>query len=282
MPAARAVDTVRKRSNETAEKRNATGRCALHSARTVMKYATARALSCLDAIDDPFKSALLSMYQGEPQLGHDGQTHQIDEITKISPSQARALYDFCEGENPKSIIEIGMAYGFSSIIYSASLQRHSNGRLISIDPFQKSAAWHGIGDAHVRRLLVETGQQTDYRLIEDRSDRAAVDLARASEQFDLIFIDGNHRFDDVLTDFYLFAPLCQEGGHIIFDDMWMPSIRTVVSFISTNRTDFRRVPNSESNMCVFQCVGSDDRSWDNFNPFEVGESNKRWFGLRGR
>lgn len=50
----------------------------------------------------------------------------------------------------------------------------------------------------------------------------------AAEKFDLIFIDGSHRFDDVLVDFTLAAELCPIGGSIVFDDAFMKSIWTVI------------------------------------------------------
>ena len=59
-------------------------------------------------------------------------------------------------------------------------------------------------------------------------------LSKAGK-FDFIFIDGNHRFDDVLVDFYLSDQLISPGGLIVFDDMWMRSVRTTINFILTNR-----------------------------------------------
>ena len=100
-------------------------------------------------------------------------------------------------------------------------------------------------------------------------ERAATDLAREKASFDVIFIDGNHRFDDVLTDFYLYASLCADRGFVIFDDLWMPSIQSVVSFVRANRTDFEEQSTGESNIAVFQKTSSDSRRWDHFQRFGV-------------
>ena len=61
------------------------------------------------------------------------------------------------------------------------------------------------------------------------------DLIRQKQLFDSIYFDGNHRFDDVIMDFYLADEITRPGGHIVLDDMWMNSIRTAVSFIINNR-----------------------------------------------
>ena len=225
----------------------------------------------LATLDSRFRSPLLSMYRGESQLGTDGQQHPIDKDTKIHPSQGIWLYDLCVSVRPKSTIEIGMAYGYSTIFFLAAIETNQAGHHTSVDPFQRSS-YYGIGLTHAQALTTTKGSNSSFSLIEDRSDRVAIDLARTNTTFDIIFIDGNHRLDDVLVDFYLYAPLCTIGGHIIFDDMWMSSIQTVVAFVRANRSDFVEVRTSESNISVFQRVGDDAREWSHFREFTVSRS----------
>jgi len=222
----------------------------------------------LATLDPHFRTTLLSMYLGEPQLGTDGQQHAIDNITKISPSQGMWLYDLCLSVKPKATLEIGMAYGFSTLYFLAAIARNQTGHHTAVDPFQ-SSYWHGIGLAHVKGHLPATGTDSCFSFIEDRSDCVATDLVRSNSRFDLIFIDGNHCFDAVLVDFYLYAPLCEIGGLIIFDDLWMSSVQTVVAFLRTNRSDFVELHVTEPNVCVFQRVGEDMRKWDHFKDFVV-------------
>lgn len=224
--------------------------------------------SLLSPLDPSFRSALHSMYRGEPQIGTDGRRHSIDNRTKVTPSRGIYLYELCLSVKPKSTLEIGMAYGYSTIYFLASIAKNQIGHHTAIDPYQNSR-WHGIGLAHANALAPVTEKGSAFRLFEDRSDRIATDLARSKAAFDVIFIDGNHRFDDVLVDFYLYAQLCTVGGYIVLDDMWMSSVRTVVSFVRTNRNDFKEVRTAESNICVFQKVGEDSRNWDDFHRFSV-------------
>ncbi len=51
----------------------------------------------------------------------------------------------------------------------------------------------------------------------------------------MIFIDGSHRFDSVLQDFYFADLLIGVGGCLIFDDLWMPAVRKALHFILRNR-----------------------------------------------
>jgi predicted O-methyltransferase YrrM len=218
----------------------------------------------LQGIDEPFLSALLSLYAGEKQVGADGQTHAINTATRVSPWEGMWIYNLCRSLKPNQTLEIGMAYGFSALFFLAAIAKNKFGHHTAVDPVERSS-WHGIGIETVRAI----GMESEFSLIEDYSARAATDLARENRAFDLILIDGNHRFDDVLADFYLYAPLCKIGGQIILDDVWMKSIRTVVAFIRANRNDFAEVASSESNICVFQRIGGDTREWDHFRTFSV-------------
>jgi hypothetical protein len=77
-------------------------------------------LESLDDLDAPFKSALLSMYYGVPQLGVDGQQHSLDEKVKISPDEGMWLYEECRKSKPERTLEIGLGYGFSTLFFLAA------------------------------------------------------------------------------------------------------------------------------------------------------------------
>jgi predicted O-methyltransferase YrrM len=220
--------------------------------------------SVLATIDEPFRSALLSLYAAEPQLGIDGQLHEINRVTGIDPQHGMWLYDLYRRRAPGASMEVGMAYGCSTLFFLAAIAKLGAGSHTAIDPGELSF-WHGIGMQKVRQV----GAQS-FRLIEDTDYNAAADLTRQRATFDFIFIDGNHRFDDALVDFTLFAPLLNHRGLIVFDDIWMPSIRAAVAFIEANRLDFKHIPGSPTpRYAVFERIAQDARQWDHFVPFSV-------------
>lgn len=222
----------------------------------------------LSPVLQPFRGALFSIHRGEAQTGCDGSLHQLDENTRISVEQGLLIHDLIIERGAKRTLEIGMAYGFSTLYMLAALAANGRGIHTAIDPFQKSD-WGGVGLTRAIELAPQFEAQDSFRFIEDRSDRVAADFARAGSRFDLIFIDGNHRFDDVLVDFYLYAQVCALGGLIIFDDMWMPSIRTVVAYIRANREDFKELNSPVGNISIFEKVTEDQRDWRHFHAFEV-------------
>jgi predicted O-methyltransferase YrrM len=217
-------------------------------------------LELISRIDEPFRAALLSMYRNEPQRGSDSQLHTIDPNTLIPTPQGLAMYDFYRQCQPENSIEVGMAYGFSTLFFAAAMAKNGHGQHAAIDPFEHSG-WQGIGLEKMRDV------GTSIEFIEQMGTQAAAEITKQGRMFDLIFIDGNHRFDDVLVDFTVFAPLVRENGHILFDDMWLPSVRAAVAFIQTNRSDFMQVAFDPSNVAAFKRVGRDARPWNHFEPF---------------
>jgi predicted O-methyltransferase YrrM len=209
------------------------------------------------------------MYSAESMAGTDGQQYPVDLRTGIPPSQGMLLYGLCCSLKASATLEIGFAYGFSAVFFLAAIAGNKGGHHTAIDPFQRND-WHGIGLVNVG--AVDGG--SSFRFIEERSDRAVTDLARQNSSFDLIFIDGNHRFDDALVDFYLYAPLCRIEGLIILDDMWMNSIQTVASFIRSNRPDFAEVATDHPRVCAFKRISEDRREWEHFRPFKVADNGQ--------
>jgi Methyltransferase domain len=224
--------------------------------------AAAEAERLLRDVPEPFRGRLLSMYRGEPQRGTDGHLHPIDAVTKISPAAGAWLYQFCVQHRAQHTLEIGMAYGFSTIASLAALAHNHGLSHTAIDPFQEEL-WAGIGLAHARAL-----DATRVRFMNEPSFAALARLASEERHFDVIFIDGVHLFDGALLDFTLSAGLCPIGGHVILDDLWMPAIRRVCAFIRTNRLDFAEVPVRVGNTAVYCRVGPDERDWKHFVDFK--------------
>jgi predicted O-methyltransferase YrrM len=223
----------------------------------------------IDVLDEHTRSQLLSMYRAEPQVGADGQPHPIGNVAGMSPEEGMWIYNQCLAAKPKATLEIGLAFAYSTMYFLAALAKNKQGTHTAVDPLQ-SSIFFSVGETLARTAARENGLGADaFRLIEERSDRAAIDLARAGAKFEMIFIDGNHRFDDVLTDFYLCAPLCAVGGHVILHDMWMSSIHSAADFIRANRSDFEWRPTEAWNLAVFKKVSEDQRDWRHFRSFKV-------------
>ena len=186
---------------------------------------------------------------------------QIEKTTRISIEQGSMINHIMRSENVSRSLEIGFAYGFSSIWILDSLLNKSSSFHIAIDPFEKSA-WHGVGLKQIEKF----GEKVNFLWESKYSIHSLSNLISKKEKFDFVFIDGNHRFDDVIVDFYLSDQLIEPNGIIALDDMWMPSIQKVAKFILTNRS-YQVIPQSVSNMIVLKKNQNDNRNWNHFNCF---------------
>ena len=222
-------------------------------------------------IDIVFRERLDSLYAGEPQPGVDATRHQIDATTRISPDEGLALVCLATRVAATHTLEVGLGYGFSTAYLLAALANRRQADAVThlaIDPFQLTD-WKGIGITTAGDLVAASPWLSDssFHCVQERSDIALAGLLKEGRFFDLAFIDGYHRFDDVLVDFTLVAQMCPAGGVIILHDMWLPGIASIAGFIRSNRADFAEVQTGCENLFAVMRVGDDIRNWDHFEPF---------------
>jgi predicted O-methyltransferase YrrM len=215
----------------------------------------------LASLPDDVATRLASMYRGEPQRGTDGELHELDEVTRIPVAQALHLFELHRVERPALSIEVGLAYGFSTLVFAAAAREHG-GRHVAIDPYAESD-WHGVGLVHAR-AVAEEGR---FQHLAERSSTALARLAADGTRAGLVYVDGAHRFDDVMVDMVLSDPLLEEGGLLLLDDTWLPSVQKALRFFETNRADYRREPSPVTNLAVLRKVARDERNWRHFVDF---------------
>lgn len=121
-------------------------------------------------------------------------------------------------------LEIGCAYGFSSLHIASALAGRPDAHHVIIDPME-STTWKGIGVANLDRAGVDF-----YELREESSEIALPDLLKEGAQFDLVFIDGWHTFDQTLVDMYYSNRLVRVGGYIVVDDANWISVSKAISY----------------------------------------------------
>jgi predicted O-methyltransferase YrrM len=161
----------------------------------------------------------------------DCQGNTISPFPTATPREAGTiLYDIIQKYDCQTTIEIGMAYGLSSLFMCQAHQDKGTGHHTAIDPGQ-SSLWKAIGLLNIKRAELEKR----FRFFEAPSYEVLPKLLDRGEQFDLAFIDGSHFFDYALVDFFYIDKLLPVGGYAILDDLWMPGIRKVLSYILRNR-----------------------------------------------
>ena len=169
----------------------------------------------------------------------DKEGKQISGLIKsgIPFDEGMALYSCIRQFEPKRTLEIGMAYGLSTLFMcQAHYDNGKDGRHVAIDPKQ-TKEYKSIGLLNIKRANLD-GQ---LEFIEAPSYLGLPKLVDEGRRFELIFIDGMHTFDYTLVDFFYSDLLLKAGGYLIFDDIWMPSVRKVILYVQRNRS-YRLVP----------------------------------------
>jgi predicted O-methyltransferase YrrM len=143
----------------------------------------------------------------------------------VKPAFHRLLYETVRELEPSTVIEIGLAYGVSSLIIGQALEDiGGTSEHIIIDRFQ-NGAYRGVGLANLKRA----GLDGRVRFVEEVSEMALPELLREGTRADLVFIDGSHERDHVAVDAFYTHRLLRVGGIAVFDDCPAPGVREAVT-----------------------------------------------------
>ena len=185
----------------------------------------------------------------------------------ITPSQAALVSHLALGCPSQLSFETGFGMGTSATVILGT--RHSLGRPFEHFAFDPSVLPEQRG--LVTALYLSNEFEDHFRMVRERSEIGAAKLLdeRGRRAAGLIFIDGSHHMETVMTDFRLADLLCCYGGFIVFDDAAYPAIETVINYIRCNRADYAVAHLPVPNMSLLQKRGPDLREWYTFTPFPV-------------
>ena len=196
---------------------------------------------------------------------------------------------------PRTSLEVGCAYGVSSLYICEALAAVGADRHIIIDPYQHEH-WHGLGIEHLKAA----GYGSLIELHELPSHQALPRLEAAATKLDFVFIDGAHWFDYVMVDFFCVDRMLNVGGVIVFDDADWAGVGRPASISCRRHTQYflrrpaaltgtpRGVEGLHRNTVASQSSGADLEAGGFAAPFEVGprpalrgsQKEARTLGLR--
>ncbi|MEH2419379.1 MAG: class I SAM-dependent methyltransferase [Nostoc sp.] len=166
-----------------------------------------------------------NIYRTGTVVGQNGKVHKLH--SAIDREEGEFISNIIHND-PKIIktLEVGCAYGLSSLNICLAIRERVGASHTIIDPFQ-NIHWDGVGI----RNLDEAGIDF-FDLIQVKSEFALPRLLEEKEgEFDFIFIDGWHTFDHTLIDAFYASRLLRVGGYLVVDDISLPSVKRVVNFL---------------------------------------------------
>lgn len=151
---------------------------------------------------------------------------QINIHSNTSRGQCEFLQKIIAENNFSSSIEIGLAYGISTIAILDEISKN-NGKHVVMDIFQENG-WNNNG--------LDMIKQAGYQSITDFRPKYCYEVLPAlmleGRKFDFAYIDSTKQFDWMLIDFFYLDKILKVGGVIAFDDVNRPGIRKALRFIS--------------------------------------------------
>lgn len=136
-------------------------------------------------------------------------------------SEFTALLEMLELHKPKVIVEIGIGKGGSTWAFSKieGLTKH-----IIID--MPAGPWGGSPDEEIKKTLTYISQNSSGVPIEaifgNSQNSGCLEALKEllkGEQIDFLFIDGDHSYAGVKTDYLTYSNLVRTGGLIAFHDV---------------------------------------------------------------
>ena len=146
------------------------------------------------------------------------------------------LYDIRTllGSNKKIYTEIGTFCGGSC---SLMLQHKYETEIHCIDPLHIIQNQEQILKQNIQKFNVHNYKFNIHKHLS--TDKILIDYLKSINfRTDILFIDGDHMFQSVVSDFYCFKDFVNPGGFIIFDDYfdykYSPEVRGAVDSIVKN------------------------------------------------
>ena len=152
---------------------------------------------------------------------------------------------FYEKNNNLNILEIGLAYGTSSLIIANELVLHSQKFKSNINydviDYYQSTQWKNIGHENVN-LFIKDNNYINYKLYKYLSIEIMSKLKKNNNKYDIIFIDGGHDEITVNNDMYYSHKMLKINGIIIIDDVLHSSVKKAIkNFLYKYGKYYRRI-----------------------------------------
>ncbi|MBN9351767.1 MAG: class I SAM-dependent methyltransferase [Chitinophagaceae bacterium] len=155
--------------------------------------------------------------------------NQLPLHSHTSESQGYFLQEMFDLIKPKSTLEVGMAYGISSLFILEKHREYKNPEKshLIIEPY----SWQGVAEHYFEKEKLSYLTDIRYK----KSDEVLPKLYYESHRIQYAYIDTTKLFDVVMQDVYFIDKILDVNGVLILDDCggYWPGIQKVARFLNS-------------------------------------------------
>jgi len=120
------------------------------------------------------------------------------------------LWELTYESNAQNVLELGSRQLQSGRTFLSALEEKKSGLLTAVDLADRSSRAPDFLLPYLRMIVGNTHNQETFNKVNDR-------------QYDILFIDAGHNYEDVSMDYKMYGELVKSGGYIIFHDSHNPN-----------------------------------------------------------
>ena len=155
------------------------------------------------------------------EIGHKSTMTVADVVSRAASPEiwAQFFYRLSRASRIKNILEIGTNLGISGQYFIKALEGKKNAKFISMEGVKVLCEI-----ASTRFDLIS--DQNHYEVVHGLYDKSLQNIVISNIYFDLVFIDGNHRYEATLKYFELLKNNLSDSAIVVFDDIhWSSGMR---------------------------------------------------------
>lgn len=138
-----------------------------------------------------------------------------------------------------NILEIGLAYGTSTLILLNQLLKYKKSKSYDIIDMNQTKQWKSIGIENINQFLnIMKCEKLDYKLYEDSS---TIILPKLKKKYDIIFIDGSHDEKIVIQDISNSNKKLIINGLMIIDDVLHSGVKNAILQFFYNNKNYNKI-----------------------------------------
>lgn len=147
----------------------------------------------------------------------------------LNATDARLLYSLAgclPGEG--AVVEIGSAWGKSTIVLAAAARRYGREKVVAIDPHTGDPWYMQQAGITTANTFSEFRSNLEAFAVDDWVTPVVATSAEAAHEvlplpIRLLYIDGLHTYEAVKADIATWTPHVVAGGAVVFDDYFNPA-----------------------------------------------------------